>query len=165
MWSYSGYNISICERQSSYRFSRQNPATLLDNSGHCLENRTGSRSGLKIQLSQLIRPHQSPQILILSTNFHNRTGPVSTNSAHCKENWTGSHSILHVDWFHIRQSISDLIISVNWFHISDRMSLSWPSVLRIDAWTSWGILLDCPIVPRCNYTPLNVHSAQESESE
>ena len=42
--------------------SQNRSQPLLNNSGHCLEKGTGSRSGLKIQLSQILWLHQFPQM-------------------------------------------------------------------------------------------------------
>ena len=42
--------------------SKDRTRPLLNNSGHCLGNRTGSRLGLQIQLSQVIQRHQIPQM-------------------------------------------------------------------------------------------------------
>ena len=64
---------------------------LLNNSGHCLENRTESRSGVEYATIAANLTTSNPTNAILSTSFHNRTRPISTNSGHCKENRTGSN--------------------------------------------------------------------------
>ena len=67
--------------------------SLLNHSGHCLENCTGSRSGVDdttISANLITWLHQIPHA-ILSTSIRNRTRLISTNSSHCKENHTKSH--------------------------------------------------------------------------
>ena len=64
---------------------------LLNNSGHCLKNRTGSRSGVEDTTISANSTTSNSTNVILSTSFHNRTRSISTNSGHCKENCTGSH--------------------------------------------------------------------------
>ena len=80
------------------RFMNVNPPTvsqdrtrsLLNNSGHYLENRTGSRSGVEDTTISANLTTSNSTNAILSTSFRNRTRPISTNSGHCKENCTGS---------------------------------------------------------------------------
>ena len=80
------------------RSTNVNPSTvsqdrtrpLLNNSGHCLENRTESRSGVEYATIAANLTTSNSTNAILSTSFRTRTRPISTNSGHCKENCTGS---------------------------------------------------------------------------
>ena len=65
--------------------------SLLNNSGHCLENCTGSRSGVDDTTISANLTTSNSTNAILSTSIRNRTRLISTNSSHCKENRTGSH--------------------------------------------------------------------------
>ena len=73
------------------RFMNVNPPTvsqdrtrsLLNNSGHCLENRTGSRLGVADTTISANLTTSNSINAILSTSFHYRTRPISTNSGHC----------------------------------------------------------------------------------
>jgi len=71
--------------------SQDRTRSLLNNSGHCLENRTGSRSGVEDTAISANLTTSNSTNAILSTSFCNRSRLISTNSGHCKENCTGSH--------------------------------------------------------------------------
>ena len=70
--------------------SQDRTRSLLNNSGHCLENRTGSRSEVEDTTISANLTTSNSTDSILSTSFRNKTRPISTNSGHCKENCTGS---------------------------------------------------------------------------
>ena len=78
---------NICPPTVSQNRSRP----LLNNSGHCLEKGTGSRSGVEDTTIPDTLVTSISTNAILSTSIHNRTRLISTNSSHCKENRTGSH--------------------------------------------------------------------------
>jgi hypothetical protein len=63
----------------------------INNSGHCLENCTGSRSGVDDTTISANLITSNSTNAILSTNIRHRTRLISTNSSHCKENRRGSH--------------------------------------------------------------------------
>ena len=71
--------------------SQNRSRPLLNNSGHCLEKGTGSRSGVEDTTIPDTLVTSISTNAILSTSIHNRTRLISTNSSHCKENRTGSH--------------------------------------------------------------------------
>ena len=71
--------------------SQDRTRSLLNNSGHCLENCTGSRSGVEDTTISANLTTSNSTNAILSTSIRNRTRLISTNSSHCKENRTGSH--------------------------------------------------------------------------
>ena len=81
------------------RFMNINPPTvsqdrtrpLFKNSGHCLENRTESRSGVEYATIAANLTTSNSTNAILSTSSHNRIRPISTKTGHCKENCTGSY--------------------------------------------------------------------------
>ena len=59
--------------------------------GHCLENHTGSRSGVEDTATSANMVMSNSTNVNPSTIFHDRTRPFLTNSGHCLENRTGSH--------------------------------------------------------------------------
>ena len=61
---------------------------LLNNSGHCLESRTGSRSVVEDTTTSADTATSNSTNVIPSTSFHNRTRPLLANSSHCMENCT-----------------------------------------------------------------------------
>ena len=65
--------------------------SLLNNSGHCLENCTGSRSGVDDTTISANLITSNSTNAIFSTSICDRTRLISTNSSHCKENRIGSH--------------------------------------------------------------------------
>jgi hypothetical protein len=65
--------------------------SILNNSGHCLENCTGSRLGVYDTTISANLITSNSTNAILSTNIRNRPRLISTNSSHCKENCSGSH--------------------------------------------------------------------------
>ena len=71
--------------------SHDRTRSLLNNSGHCLENRTGSRSGVEDATISANLTTSNSTNAIVSTSSHNRTRSISTNSGHSKENCTGFH--------------------------------------------------------------------------
>ena len=84
---------------SQYTIMNVNPPTVsqdrtrshLNNSGHCLENRTGSSSRVEDTTISADLTKSNSTNAILSTVFVTEPGPFQPNSGHCKENCTGSH--------------------------------------------------------------------------
>ena len=71
--------------------SQDRTRSVLNNAGHCLENCTGSRSGVDDTTISANQTASNSTNAIFSTSIRNRTRLISTNSSHCKENRTGSH--------------------------------------------------------------------------
>ena len=76
--------------------SQNRSRPLLNNSGHCLEKGTGSRSGVEDTTIPDTLVTSISTNAILSTSIHNRTWLISTNSSHCKKigafSWLGATS-------------------------------------------------------------------------
>jgi hypothetical protein len=71
--------------------SQDRTQPILNNSGHCFENCTGSRSGIEDTTISANLTTSNSTNAIVSTSSHNRTRSISTNSGHSKENCTGFH--------------------------------------------------------------------------
>ena len=71
--------------------SHDKTRSILNNSGHCLEKCTGSRSGIDDTTISANLITSNSTNAIFSNSIRNRTRLISTNSSHCKENRTGSY--------------------------------------------------------------------------
>ena len=83
--------IPRCRKFYPPTISQDRTRSILNNSCHCLENFTGSRSGVDNTTISANMITWNSRKDILSTSICNRTRLISTNSSHCKENRTGSH--------------------------------------------------------------------------